>query len=941
MKESLYFDGRQIKNYLVGFASLFSEIPYKDRYGRLQEVPIHYGSPSDVISYLESNVDNAATANRNRLKDITIPMFSFRMTGIERNTEKRRDPHSTITVDLRPLGYTVGYVAMRPAPYKFTMELVCWASSDYQAFEITEQIIPYFNSPQQVTIEPLPRCPVSTTEIFLDSVEIDTEPESQKYSALVTMTFSLTGYILTQPKIWSTNMSFELNMLSGDAKNGYENTSDTTFSLGTEIVDLNSVGRTMLPNEDKFGSLEGFIRNTPAVLAEYGEKLDLYKLLLENDRINTANEIIDPTDLVYEYKGLEKTINLSGMELIVGSIEDIGYVYANEQIQEFMKSQSLEGNLKVIEKLFEDTTDTLDIYIKLLDNNLATKGFNSTGVQISNSEKMAIYGTPRVDIEDNLTRLRNYLAALENLKINKDTLAAKGVFSKKYSVYVFDTKIPYENLPIQLSTLVSETYLIENKALPKIDYTMKTELDGSLSITTTEPEITFIRQQGENISIEKIKVDKKISIPADEIILNTAQGFVIATDDSAFEIQGFIVVDLDDAPDYRKLIFDIFNMDLAYNIGKYKENEIDFYLDDKLYQLFSDRDILDKKFKDLDEFIVSSLVYKQMQEKYIKIDDMTKIIESKYGMNTDDIIIKANQLKQLLNRTKMIIDITNTALAPVDGSQVVAGQQTFSADLAQALAIDNNGKVIFDVNRDGYIDQEDLKLLGADVDNPEEFDYELKYGIWYKRFRIENMSEERIKKVIADLKILFYLTEKDDVSEIYDYLFLYEKGLVVKSYDLYPIENVQKRKEVSALGYDISILEDKLLFMKMFVESLKNIMVNERAFLLYKVPDMNESSKEMLYQEEGLDLDKIVIGKYIEKYLNSLTDFDDRMIKEEFFRNVLPESLGEYYNYIYKFNLMIKDIQTAGVFIDSLDAETTWLDDNLPEVREKIESKYK
>ena len=67
---------------------------------------------------------------------------------------------------------------MRPAPYRFTMELVCWASSDYQAFEITEQIIPYFNSPQQVRIEPLPRCPVSTTEIFLDNIEIEQFIES-------------------------------------------------------------------------------------------------------------------------------------------------------------------------------------------------------------------------------------------------------------------------------------------------------------------------------------------------------------------------------------------------------------------------------------------------------------------------------------------------------------------------------------------------------------------------------------------------------------------------------------------------------------------------------------------------------------------------------------------------------------------------------------------
>jgi hypothetical protein len=92
MNEQFYYNGTQIKNYLVGFASLFSEIPYADRYGKIKTVPIHYGSPSDVMSFLESNVDNEETTNRNRLKDISIPLFSFRLIGIEHNIEKRRAP---------------------------------------------------------------------------------------------------------------------------------------------------------------------------------------------------------------------------------------------------------------------------------------------------------------------------------------------------------------------------------------------------------------------------------------------------------------------------------------------------------------------------------------------------------------------------------------------------------------------------------------------------------------------------------------------------------------------------------------------------------------------------------------------------------------------------------------------------------------------------------
>ena len=78
---------------------------------------------------------------------------------------------------------------------------------------------------------------------YLDNIEIDTDPESQKTTSMVTMTFSLTGWLLTQPKIWSTNMAFEFNMLSGDLKNGYENTKDSDFSIGHEIVEYSTINK--------------------------------------------------------------------------------------------------------------------------------------------------------------------------------------------------------------------------------------------------------------------------------------------------------------------------------------------------------------------------------------------------------------------------------------------------------------------------------------------------------------------------------------------------------------------------------------------------------------------------------------------------------------------------------------------------------------------------
>ncbi len=325
MQESFYFDGTQIKNYIIGFASIFSEIPYKNRKGVLESVPIHYGSPSDIISHLEMNVDNDDTTNRNRIKDIAIPLFSFRMTSMERNVEKRRAPHDTIAVDLRPLGYSTGYVAMRPAPVKFTMELILWASSDYQSFEVIEQIVPYFNSPQQVTIEPLPRCPVSTTEVYLESIEIDTEPESQKYSALATMSFSVTGWLLSQPRIWSTNLKFELSML--DSKTQIDNMDANDYSFGHDITDFNTLDTRKIISS--ISTFDDFVKKTPLV-KEYGDKLDWFNKLVASTRLTYDMNIIDTTPLTFIYKGTPKTLTLDDMHYIISEIKQLQFLYTND-----------------------------------------------------------------------------------------------------------------------------------------------------------------------------------------------------------------------------------------------------------------------------------------------------------------------------------------------------------------------------------------------------------------------------------------------------------------------------------------------------------------------------------------------------------------------------------------------------------------------------------
>lgn len=965
MNHNFYFDGRQIKNYLIGFASLFSEIPYKNRRGVLESVPIHYGSPSDIISHLEMNVDNDDTKNRNRIKDISVPMFSFRMTALERNPEKRRAPHDTITVDLRPLGYTTGYVAMRPAPVRFTMELICWASSDYQAFEIAEQIIPYFNSPQQVTIEPLPRCPISTTEIYLDSVEIDTEPESQKYSAMITMNFNLTGYLLTQPRIWSTNMKFEFQMLDKEY-NGTGtavNLNDTDFSVGHEIIDTGDTKPKSLPHEDKLLTIDSFIINTPELKKVYGEKLDIFNLLIQNNRVSVDRKILDSTPLPIEYKGNEMLIELPMMELIVDDMEDIDFLFTNEVLKESLKKHTLRDDLRIMDNLFsfdsnnsvdnenilKSNNESLEIYLKLLDANLVTKGFNRTDVKLSNSDILNMFGTTRIDIEGNLSRLKAYLAGVENIKIQKDSLVGSKVLEKEYEVYMFSIEnIPFDEFPTEFKTSFGKDVITNKK---DIIYTTGKYIDGKLSIRmmTSDPYYNgrVVLNNGNNdgeIVVTETTTTKNLDDTFDiliEIEPNTAVSISTSldVDEPGFNPMGIVLIDTSNRPNLRDLIF-------SMNGKEYDLDELLF--SDEIYKIFDGYEFLNDRFINLDEYVISSLIYKKIKqnsnnssfEDIFNTDEYVGIFKKKYNVELEDVVSMYGRLRNTIESIRNKIDIIEPEINGISKDNISQGQINITPDLAQILTTDLNGKPIYDANGDGYINLEDLKILGSEVDNIDDYDpgYVIRYGVWYKRFDLSKVSEERIKRIMSDLKVLFYLTEKTDMSELKDFLILWNKGFVTTGYDIY--DDDKKQQDIRALGYDILELDDKLLFMRMFVDSIKNIMVKERDYILYFVPDMNEDSKRMLYQESGLDIDKIIMGKFIDQYFNNIKDMDQRVQDMALFREILPKMLGEYTNYSYQFDIFMYDIKKTQLFIDSLEAEHQWLSQNLPDVEQIMKDKY-
>lgn len=936
MKETFYYDGTQIKNYLIGFASVFSEIPYKKRNEEITSVPIHYGSPSDIISYLEMNVDNSDTKNRNRIKDISVPIFSFRMVGMERNSERRRAPLDTIAVDLRPLGYSTGYVAMRPAPFKFTMELVLWASSDYQAFEIVEQIVPYFNSPQQVNIEPLPRCPVSVTEIHLENFEIETDPQSQKYSALVTMTFSMTGWLLSQPRVWSTNMQFELSMLDKESLNEiFEPDDDTYYGVGHEIIDVNLI-KPKTQKELSLETVENFILLTP--LKEiYGDKLAWYDALVKAGRISDNGALISHDALTINYNGEEKVLYPATIDMLIDDMADVLYLYENAQFKESLATHTIEDSMLIANTMLMDATNTIEVFMTLLDNNLITRGFNRTNVEITNSDKLNLFGTSRIDIDDVLLRLRSYLAAIENIKLNNIKMESLGHLSSNYSVYSNRVIAPLEAIPERYINIDGNEVDMSMSDVNYTDFeydTLSERLNIKVETIYVTPgleeiEITVVYNTEDGITTENIVANivygKVIfSIP---VILNvTIVINLIIEDNYSDNIYGIVVQTTKDAIDVPDpATYTVFNTEYLITPN--------IIMSENYYKFYDKKILLEDKFLNLDTYVIATLLYNKFEvdeldtyNDYTNItlpidkllqSEMYAIYTSKYNLATQDLLTCRNGIKHIVNVVGEVL------IATPDSFNSSATQKKIAPDLAVVLEADKDGNPIYDVNSDGYINIEDLTILESNVDNPEDYDFEIKYGIWYKRFHPEKISESTLLLLQQSIKYIDEISKKQDMDLYMTYIELRDKGYLTDDFNL--SQNKIHQREIAALGYDLIELDAKLLEYRLFLKSLENILIVSKGYMLSYLPNLSEAHFNLF---NGLEFEtkRLVNSKLIERCLSIITDPDLKLVTETKIRSVISEqfssSFGEYLNIAYRFNVVWAEIKLAPIYADSLLVES-------------------
>ena len=170
-----HFYNESTRRMVSVFGSIFNdmEVVKKDSAGKVLQkikVPLGYAPRSKVLARLNEQTSDPKIA-------LKLPRLSFEISSMEYDANARVSKHKNYTkvitgdtLQLNKLG--------APAVYKVGFELNILASTQDEALQLLEQILPMFQPEYTVTIKDIPSMDITTdTPIVLESVTMNDDYE--------------------------------------------------------------------------------------------------------------------------------------------------------------------------------------------------------------------------------------------------------------------------------------------------------------------------------------------------------------------------------------------------------------------------------------------------------------------------------------------------------------------------------------------------------------------------------------------------------------------------------------------------------------------------------------------------------------------------------------------------------------------------------------------
>ena len=229
-----HFYHKSIKKVIATFGSLFSDVTIESGDGRVIKVPIHYSHKQKFIELLANNADV-----RNMYTDIALPVMGFEITSFMYTPEKMTNPLNT--QHRRVNGDNIDFM-FTSVPYTIGIELYIGTNTVDEAYQIVEQILPFFSPQLTVTISDIELYNLKTNITFdLSAFSQDIQYEStfeEKRTIMFNFSFLCHTKFHSNPRSMEKIKEVIINMSEGDHERLFERltgeraSSDEEFAWG-------------------------------------------------------------------------------------------------------------------------------------------------------------------------------------------------------------------------------------------------------------------------------------------------------------------------------------------------------------------------------------------------------------------------------------------------------------------------------------------------------------------------------------------------------------------------------------------------------------------------------------------------------------------------------------------------------------------------------------
>lgn len=210
-----YFYYGTTRSYVIAFATILNGLSFKDGWGNLREVPVHYAPRQKWLEDIQQNTDLDQMD-----VDMTLPRIAFEFMSMTYDPTRMTNALNKIDNVSATDPTTQKTFILNRQSYNFNVKVYVAAVRFNDLLQILEQIIPFFTPSLTVTLNDTNGLGFTTNiPINLNSIDYNIDYEGSFDNRRVisaTLDFTLKGYQYSNPHVQSRILQAIINLTAVD-----------------------------------------------------------------------------------------------------------------------------------------------------------------------------------------------------------------------------------------------------------------------------------------------------------------------------------------------------------------------------------------------------------------------------------------------------------------------------------------------------------------------------------------------------------------------------------------------------------------------------------------------------------------------------------------------------------------------------------------------------